>query len=150
MKRMFRARWVFILFISFAFYLQSGVCSEKVYNAGVESKIIMQSTKTVTGQDMKYPEAKMPEVTCLRVKIPPGQETGWHSHTVPGYSYVISGVLTLEYANGAAKVFKAGDAFTEVVDTAHNGSNRGAEDVVLVAFFTEDHAVPFTKKEVKL
>lgn len=138
-------RGILILFV-FGFCLQAGLCGEKVYNAGVESKQVLLSTTNALGKSLKYPSAKTPEVTGIKVTIPPGQETGWHTHSVPGYAYVISGELTIEYAGGLSKTFKAGEAFSEVVDTAHNGRNKGAEDVVLIAFFTGDRGVPFTKK----
>ena len=141
-----RIKLAVILMLSFGFCAQGGVCSEKVYNAGVESKKILQCTETVPGQPLKYTAAKKPELNCLEVTIHPGQETGWHTHSVAGYAYVISGVLTLDYADGFSKTMKAGDAFAEVVGMAHNGSNKGVVDVVLIAFFTGDEGIPFTKK----
>jgi quercetin dioxygenase-like cupin family protein len=146
-KKLFCAKWIIFLFLVFGVGPRFGVSAESGYNAGVESRTILQCTTTVLGRDLKYLAAKKPEVTCLEVKIHPGQETGWHTHSVPGYAYVVSGELTVEYAGGPSKIFKAGDAFAEVVDTPHNGKNKGAADVVLVAFFTGDQGVAFTKKQ---
>ncbi|HBU69689.1 MAG TPA: cupin domain-containing protein [Elusimicrobia bacterium] len=145
-KKPVLARWALLLFLASGFGVQSTQCGDNAYNAGVESRQVMRCTQTAIGQDLKYPAAKSPEVTCLEVTVHPGQETGWHTHSVPGYAYIVSGELTLEYPGNISKVFKAGEAFAEVVDTKHNGVNYGKNDVVLVAFFTGDRGVPFTKK----
>ena len=148
-KKLFFTLCVMVLLLAAGFGLRAGMCEEAAYNTGVESRKILQCVTNVLGQDLKYPAAKQPEVTCLKVTIPPGRETGWHTHSVPGYAYVVSGELTLEYAGGRVKKFKEGDAFAEVVNTPHNGANKGAADVVLVAFFTGDRGVPFTAKQTK-
>jgi quercetin dioxygenase-like cupin family protein len=86
----------------------------------------------------------------MEVRIPAGQETGWHTHSMPGYAYVLSGTITLEYEKGVTKQFKSGEAFAEVVNVSHNGRNNGTDDVVLVVFFTGEKGIPFTqKKETK-
>jgi quercetin dioxygenase-like cupin family protein len=120
---------------------------EKVYNSGVESVKLLVSTKDAAGNDIRYPDVKAPELTCLKVTIHPGKETGWHSHTVPGYAYVISGELSLQYAGAPDRVFEQGEAFAEAVKTPHNGTNSGPSDVILAVFFTGEKDHPFTVKE---
>ncbi|MDD5131536.1 MAG: cupin domain-containing protein [bacterium] len=123
------------------------VKAETVYNAGVQSKMVLQATQDVVGQNLVYPQVEQPEVTGLKVTIPIGQETGWHTHSVPGYAYVLSGTITLEYDKAVSRQFKAGEAFAEVVNVAHNGRNNGTEEVVLIVFFTGEKGVPFTQKQ---
>ncbi len=115
---------------------QRGFCFETAYNAGVESKIILVSTVTAAGQPVAYPLTRKPEVTAMKVVLRPGQETGWHYHAAPGYAYLISGELTVDYEGAPSRVFKAGEAYCEAVDTPHNGKNSGKEDTVLAVFFT--------------
>ncbi len=141
---------VLLFMIALSVAVFSGVSAETVYNAGVQSKTVLQATQDVVGQDIVYPKVEHPEVTGLEVRIPSGQETSWHTHSMPGYAYVISGTVTMEYEKGVTKQFKAGDAFAEVVNVSHNGRNNGSEDVVLVVFFIAEAGVPFTtKKEIK-
>lgn len=135
---------LFIIALTSAVF--SGIHAETVYNAGVQSRTVLQATQDVVGQDITYPQVEHPEVTGLEVRIPSGQETGWHTHSMPGYAYVISGTVTMEYEKGITKQFKAGDAFAEVVNILHNGRNNGKENVVLVVFFTGEKGVPFTNK----
>jgi len=125
--------------------LQAGP-GEAVYNSQVQTTELLKTTQNAAGQDIVYPSTAHPQVTGLKVKIPAGSETGWHSHTVPGYAYVLSGSLTLQYDTGLPRVFKAGEAFVEASGILHNGRNQGAEDVVLVVFFTGEVGSAFTLK----
>lgn len=137
---------VFIFIIALTFVVFRGINAEIVYNAGVLSKTVLQATQDVVGQEIAYPMVEHPEVTGMKVTIPAGQETGWHTHSMPGYAYVLSGTITLEYEKGVTKQFKPGDAFAEVVNVSHNGRNNGSDEVVLIVFFTGEKGVPFTKK----
>jgi quercetin dioxygenase-like cupin family protein len=88
-------------------------------------------------------------VTALEVEIAPGKETGWHKHPVPGYAYVLSGILTIEMEDGQHFQFEAGKALVEVIHTPHNGKNLGTEPVRLVVFFIGEAGKPFTMRAVK-
>ncbi len=138
---------VFLFVLSLSIFAYGNVSAETVYNAGVQSKTVLQTTQDVVGQNIAYPKVEHPEVTGLEVRIPSGQETGWHTHSMPGYAYVISGTVTLEYEKGITRQFKPGDAFAEVVNVSHNGRNNSQEDVALIVFFTGEKGVPFTKKK---
>jgi quercetin dioxygenase-like cupin family protein len=85
----------------------------------------------------------------LEVEIPPGKETGWHKHPMPGYAYVLSGTLTIAIEDGQHFQFEAGKAFVEVIHTLHNGKNLGTEPVKLVVFFPGEAGRPFTIRAVK-
>lgn len=138
---------IMLLVLGICFFVLGIVNAETVYNAGVQSKTVLQATEDVVGQEIAYPKVEHPEVTGMKVTIPAGQETGWHTHSMPGYAYVLSGTITLEYEKGITKQFKPGEAFAEVVNVSHNGRNNGPDDVVLVVFFTGEKGIPFTKKK---
>lgn len=145
---MYRNRFkIFLLIVALNFIVFRCVNAETVYNTGVQSKKVLQTTQDVIGQNIAYPKVVHPEVTGLEVRIPSGQETGWHTHSMPGYAYILSGALTLEYEKGISLKFKSGEAFAEVVKVLHNGRNNGPEEVVLIVFFTGEAGVPFTKKK---
>ena len=65
------------------------------YEADIKSTEILKTRKTLADQPVQYLKTDKPEVTALKVEIPPGKETGWHKHTVPAYGYILSGKLTL-------------------------------------------------------
>lgn len=106
------------------------------------------TTGTVSdGSRIRYLRADDPEVTVLVVDVPPGGSTGWHSHPVPVYAYMLEGVLAVEMENGKTFEFRKGDAIIEVVNTVHNGYNPGREKASLVVFYTGAAGVPNVVKE---
>ena len=119
------------------------------YAAGVASRVLLRTDTTFAGQAIHYPDTVDPEVTALEVVIPPGGETGWHTHPFPGYAYVLSGELTVELEDGSLHRFQAGQAIAESVDKLHNGMNRGKDPVKLIAFFTGGKGRAFTRKARK-
>ena len=133
-------------FVSILGWSASAGAEELVYSKAVKSVEIFRTSTTAAGQPMVYPKADQPEVTMLRVTIPPGQETGWHKHPYPGYAYALAGRLVVETEDGKANEFGPGQGFAEVVNLLHNGKNNGAETVELVAVFTGEKGKAFTVK----
>lgn len=112
------------------------------YGTGVSSKLLIKTGLTADGRKIAYPVTDQPEVTALTVELAPGAETGWHKHTIPVYGYVLSGAIDVELEGGKTCQYKAGDAIIEVVNTFHNGRNRGLVPVSLVVFYTGIQGVP--------
>jgi quercetin dioxygenase-like cupin family protein len=117
------------------------------YSPGIQVRILLKTDTTSLGAAVKYPEVANPEVTSIEVTIPPGAETGWHRHPVPGYAYVLSGSLTLEVEGVATRTLRAGEAYAELVGVRHNGKNSGNDPVKLIAFFTGEKGMPFTVRD---
>jgi quercetin dioxygenase-like cupin family protein len=117
------------------------------YSGNIAVRVLLKTDTTSLGQAIAYPDIENPEVTAIEVTIPPGGETGWHRHPVPGYGYILAGVLTLETEEGKTFVLTPGSAFAEVVHSRHNGRNLGSEPVKLVAFFTGEKGKAFTTKD---
>ena len=56
---------------------------------------LLESGETIIGQPIAYPTGT-PKITAAVVFLAPGKETGWHTHAVPLYAYVLQGELTME------------------------------------------------------
>ena len=95
---------------------------------------LLQSGQTVIGQPLQYP-AGDPKVTAAIVTLPPGGETGWHSHEVPLFGYMLEGELTVDYGSKGIKVYKAGDSWLEAMNWPHNGMNKGSVPAKLIAIY---------------
>jgi len=117
-----------------------------VYTAAVKVDQLLQTTTTTIGQPIRFPQDGQAQLTFLKVTIPPGAETGWHRHPVPGAGYILSGKLTLLVDGGRVFELTSGQAFTETVDTLHNGKNLGAEPVVLLVTWLGQEGKPYTVK----
>lgn len=116
-------------------FLAVSSASATDYSSGVTAKVLRKTTVTGNGEKITYPATDKAEVTAMTVKLAPGAETGWHKHPIPVYAYVISGTLSVKLEDGKQYTFGAGDAIIEVVNTLHNGKNRGSEPVELAVFY---------------
>ena len=90
---------------------------------------------TVLDQPISYPKKTPAQVSSDITQLEPGQETGWHRHRVPTYSYVLQGTISVEYDAGVTKEFAAGTAFMEAEDVWHNGTNTGDEPVRILTVY---------------
>ncbi len=112
------------------------------YRAEVKTKEILKATTTAAGQPIVYPRTDQPQVTASTVEIPSGGETGWHTHPVPLYAWVVAGTLTVEFEGGSRVEYREGDAIIEAVNTPQNGRNSGSTPVKLLIFSTGAVDVP--------
>lgn len=131
---------VFVLIV-FLFLLPFGAGAGE-YGSGVQGKVILQTETMSNGEPIDYPAIDHPKVTVMIVDIAPGAETGWHSHPVSVYAYVMSGRLTVQMEGGKTSEFKDGEAIVEVVNLKHNGINRGNIPVKLVVFYLGGKDLP--------
>jgi len=129
----------FVLF--FFMQLQAGMLHAEAYR-NVSVRKVLTSTTVSDGSRIRYLRADDPEVTVLVVDVPPGGSTGWHSHPVPVYAYMLEGMLAVEMESGRTFEFHKGEAIVEVVNTLHNGYNSGKEKASLVVFYTRAVGVP--------
>ncbi|TRZ86783.1 MAG: cupin domain-containing protein [Methanosarcinales archaeon] len=123
------------LCLFFLFCMSSFVSADE-YSGGVQARVVLKTKNMSNGQPIAYLKIDNPEVTVMTVELAPAAETGWHTHPVPVYAYVLSGSLTVEVEGNNASIFQAGDAIIEVVNTRHCGKNNGVVPVRLVVFYT--------------
>jgi quercetin dioxygenase-like cupin family protein len=117
------------------------------YNQDIKIERILKTNTTSIGQKIGFTSAADPEVTILKVTIPPGKETGWHKHLFPVFAYVESGTLDVELENGKKVKFTKGSSFAEVTNVYHDGKNEGKEDLVLIAFYLGEKDKPLSIKK---
>ena len=104
----------------------------------VSSQIILDTDKTVIGQDISYP-SDSPQITSKIVTIPVGAETGPHTHEYPLFAFVMEGEVTVDYGDEGIKTFVKGNSFVEAVNYTHNGKNNGDEPTeILVVLMGEN------------
>jgi quercetin dioxygenase-like cupin family protein len=113
----------------------------------IEVQQILQTTQSWDGVNyISYPSGQ-PQVTVLRIKIPPNTGLHWHHHPVISVGYVLSGDLTLEKrATGERTTVHAGQTLAETVQTTHRGFTTN-EPVELVVFYAGQVGLPITINE---
>jgi quercetin dioxygenase-like cupin family protein len=123
-----------VLFLIISFSVVGAFAAD--YDGGVKVSVIKKATTAANGQKLAYAKTENPEVTAALVEIPPGGDTGWHSHPILVYAYVLSGAITVEIEGGGQYDFKEGEAILEVINMPHIGRNKGNVPVKLVVFYT--------------
>ncbi len=95
---------------------------------------LLQSGTDILGNPIAYPEGD-PNVTAAVVTLAPGASTGWHTHEVPLYAFIIEGELTVDYGEKGKKTYTVGDSLLEAMNWPHNGTNTGTVDCKLIAVY---------------
>ncbi len=98
-------------------------------------RTILSTGRTVTGEPIKYPSGAPAQMTALEITLAPGQQTGWHTHPVPLFGYILDGELTVDYGPKGQRVYRKGDGFAEATNEAHNGRNLTDKPVTILAVF---------------
>jgi len=101
----------------------------------VSVETLMSTSQTIVGEPLVYPVNAPARVTAAIVTLPEGLSTGWHSHGVPLFAYLLEGELTIDYGAHGTRIYRAGDAFMEAKDVAHNGHNSGGGDARILAVY---------------
>jgi quercetin dioxygenase-like cupin family protein len=93
-----------------------------------------------------YPGGK-PEITILRITIPPGVQLPLHRHPVINAGVLLRGELTVTTEDNKVLHLKAGDSIVEVVNKWHYGKNEGRKPAELIMFYAGMPGVPITIKK---
>jgi quercetin dioxygenase-like cupin family protein len=141
---MFKFAHLSALFIAGAFMSQPAPAAET--SAPVKASQWLKTTKSWDGTPITFAGGQG-EVTTLSIDIQPGAETGWHLHPVPSFAMVLQGTLQVRLQDGRAREFQAGEAFAEVVNTAHNGRNAGTVPVKLLVVYAGAPGATLTEKQ---
>jgi quercetin dioxygenase-like cupin family protein len=115
-------------------------------NKDVTATPLLKTTSTWNGAAIAYPSGT-PEVSAMIVEIAVGGETGWHLHTAPSVAIILEGEIVVELKDGKSKHFKKGDALAEVVNTLHNGKNKGTVPAKLAVFYAGASGLGLTVSE---
>ena len=109
---------------------------------GVTSKPLLTTTTSWNGAPLQVKATARPEIQTLIVEIPPGASTAWHKHPVNNFAYILEGRLRVELEDKTFRDFQTGDAFAEVVDTWHRGTNTGTTPLKILVVYTGETGVP--------
>src|SRR6516225_6030768 len=113
----------------------------------IEVQQILQTTQSWDGKNYQGYPTGQPQLTVLRITIPPNTVLHWHHHPVISVGYVLSGHLTIEKRDtGERTIVRAGQAVAETVQTTHRGFTTD-EPVELVVFYVGQVGLPITINE---
>ncbi|MGB9098007.1 cupin domain-containing protein [Erwinia sp.] len=101
----------------------------------IQHKLVLQTGTAWNGQSCEgYPKGK-PQISVMRMSLPPHSELPWHIHSMPNTAYVLSGQLTIEDKDtGNTHRVEAGEAVNETVNSAHRGYTK-EQPTELIIFY---------------
>lgn len=115
---------------------------------GIQAETLLKTDSSWDGVPYTaYPQGR-PELTVVRLTIPPYTALPWHTHPMPNAAYVVSGTITVEkQSDGSRRELRAGQVLAEMVNTPHRGIT-GAEPVVLIVFYAGTPDMPLSEGHV--
>jgi quercetin dioxygenase-like cupin family protein len=135
MKRPLAALWL-------TFLLSSAAQAQD--SSGVTVSVLVKADSSWDGTPLPaYPNAK-PEITILRITIPPGAALPLHQHPVINAGVLVSGELTVVTEDNRTKHLNAGDAIVEVVSKWYYGKSTGKDPAVILVFYAGALDKPIT------
>lgn len=111
----------------------------------VQSETLLQSSSSWDGKPYTAYPAGRPELSVLKITIPPHTELKWHTHPMPNAAYILSGELTLQRKkDGKQQHVSAGQVVPEMVNALHRGVT-GDLPVTLIVFYAGTEGMPLSK-----
>jgi quercetin dioxygenase-like cupin family protein len=118
-------------------------------NQEIEVITLAKSTKSWNGNPLpKYSEGE-PEVTILKITIPPKTTLPFHQHPEINAGVLLKGNLTVISENKDTLHLKTGDPIIELVNKWHYGINEDNEPVEIIVFYAGIKDKPVTIKKEK-
>ncbi|ANF49351.1 cupin [Chryseobacterium glaciei] len=123
----------------------SSPTTETGYSDKIESVTLLKTTKSWDGTLYeKYPDGQ-PEISVLKISVPPNKELDWHTHPVINAAYVEKGEIEVERKdNGKKQWLRQGQAVPEMVNIAHKGKT-GEKGVTLIVFYSGSPDIPLSE-----
>lgn len=115
--------------------------------APVKVDVLAKTGYSWNGAALQGYGAGKPEVTILKIDIPPGVELPRHKHPVVNAGVLLKGELTVITEHGKTLHLKAGDPIVEVMETWHFGKNEGNETAEIIVFYAGIAGKPVTVKQ---
>jgi len=113
----------------------------------VQFETLIKTTKSWDGKNLPNYSDGTPEITILKVVVPPGSVVQKHEHPVINAAVIVAGEITVVSELGDEVVLRAGDSVVELVNTVHYGKNTGSTNAELLVFYAGVKGKPLSIKK---
>lgn len=110
-------------------------------------KVLAKTTSSWNGSELPHYPKGQPEITILRITVPPKSQLPMHEHPVINAGVLLKGQLTVVTNDKETLHLKAGDSIVELVNKPHFGKNEGDEPAEIIVFYAGIKGRPVTVKE---
>ncbi len=114
----------------------------------VQVDVLAKTSSSWDGGTLPNYAGGEPEITILRIIIPPKVQLPLHKHPVINAGVLLKGELTVVTKDRKTLHLKAGESIVEVVDKWHYGTNEGTEPAEIIIFYAGILGKPITIKEI--
>ncbi|AZA80056.1 cupin [Chryseobacterium sp. G0186] len=106
------------------------------YSDKIESVTLLKTTKSWDGTLYSSYPSGQPEISVLKISVPPNKALDWHKHPVINAAYVEKGEIQIERKeDGKTQWIKQGQVLPEMVNIAHRGKT-GDKGATLIVFYS--------------
>ncbi len=126
----------FILAISINVWAQN--------ESNVQVEALAKTGSSWNGDILPEYESGQPEVTIVKVIIPPKIQLPLHKHPVINAGVILKGNLMVVTEDKDTLHLKSGDSIVEVVNKWHYGTNVGNEPTEIIVFYAGVQGAPIT------
>ena len=113
----------------------------------VSVQVLAKTGSSWDGNALPEYKTGKPEITILKIIIPPKVKLPLHKHPVINAGVLLKGELTVITEDNKILHLKAGDSIVEVVNKWHYGKNDGNEPAEIIVFYAGVQGVPITIKK---
>ena len=121
----------------------------KDHGTGVKVEKLAESDSSWDGAKLPAYPTEAPQISVVKVTIPPHSKLKWHKHPSMNAGYMISGEIIVTSEDGQTRVVKAGEGLIETVNTWHYGRNDGdvPAEIVVVYSGVKDRPLAILKED---
>jgi len=128
--------------LCFTLLLSGNVFGENV--SAVQVDVLAKTGLSWDGCILPIYQKGTPEITILRIKIPPGVQLPLHTHPVINAGVLLGGELTVVTEDNRTLHLKTGESIVEVVNKWHYGKNEGNKMAEILVFYAGVQDTPIT------
>ncbi|SIR25306.1 cupin domain-containing protein [Chryseobacterium sp. RU33C] len=115
------------------------------YSDKIESVTLLKTTQSWDGTLYPAYPATQPEISVLKIAVPPNKALDWHKHPVINAAYVEKGEIQVERKeDGKTQWIRKGQVLPEMVNIAHRGKT-GDKGVTLIVFYSGTSDTPLSE-----
>ena len=111
----------------------------------IEVEVLSKSTSMWNGQPIPPYAHGTPEISIVRVTIPPGQALPLHEHPFATAGVLLQGHLEVRTPSGQQAELHAGEGLIELVNLPHAGANIGDIPAVILVVYAGIQGEPVTR-----
>ncbi len=115
------------------------------YSDKIESVTLLKTTKSWEGTLYPNYPSGQPEISVLKISVPPHKALDWHKHPVINAAYIEKGEIQIEKKeDGKTQWIRQGEVLPEMVNIAHRGKT-GDKGATLIVFYSGSPDIPISE-----